>query len=381
MKLNFKYVKLHLASLVPLLLTGCIFFLFLHYWEGIESLISTLVTASYPILTGLVIAFLVNILMVKFEKLLQKRIKSDGARRTVSMISAFVCILAVLTAVIRLVVPQFIDCVGTLVQRAPAAIKNITEHELIKKYVSTDISKNLSSIDWNRVVSQAESILTSGLSSGVSQVMTGFSIVLNLVLGIIFALYFLTGKDRLLSQLGRMLRAYTKPAFHDRVFFFARRLNRSFRSYVGGQCTEAVIFGSLCALGMTLLRLPYATMIGTLAGMCALIPVVGSYIGAVTGFVMIASVSLPQAVEFIIFLIILVQLEGNLIYPRVVGSSVGLSGIWVLAAVTIFGALFGIPGMFIGVPVTSTLYQIIREDLHRREEEELPAAAPKKQIE
>jgi predicted PurR-regulated permease PerM len=149
-------------------------------------------------------------------------------------------------------------------------------------------------------------------------------------------------------------------------------LNDSFHKYIVGQCVEAVILGTLCVLGMLIFRFPYATMIGTLVGFTALIPVAGAYIGAGVGTFMILTVSPMKAVLFLIFIAVLQQVEGNLIYPKVVGSSIGLPGMWVLAAVTVGGSLFGVFGMLVGVPMAAALYRILKNDMHQREAGKLP---------
>ena len=142
-------------------------------------------------------------------------------------------------------------------------------------------------------------------------------------------------------------------------------LDDSFHKYIVGQCVEAMILGLLCALGMLILRLPYAAMIGALIAFTALIPVAGGWIGAGIGAFMILMVSPVQALAFLIFIVILQQLENNLIYPKVVGSSIGLPGIWVLAAVTIGGGMLGVAGMLLGVPLTAAIYRLVREDVHK----------------
>ena len=158
-----------------------------------------------------------------------------------------------------------------------------------------------------------------------------------------------------------------RPKWAKRLLYGLRIFNESFRGYIVGQCTEAVILGVLCVVGMLIFRFPYAGMIGSLVGFTALIPVAGAYIGAAVGAVMILTQSPLKALLFGVFLVILQQLEGNLIYPRVVGRSIGLPALWVLAAVTVGGSLMGIPGMLLGVPITAALYRLIREDMSRRE--------------
>lgn len=185
------------------------------------------------------------------------------------------------------------------------------------------------------------------------------------LIGLIFAIYLLIGKESLISQFSRLMEHYLKPSWNEKVRYVAGIFNDSFHRFIVGQCIEAVVLGLLCILGMSIIRLPYAMMIGTLIGFTALIPVAGAYIGAGVGAFMILTVSPVQALIFLIFIVILQQLEGNLIYPKVVGSSIGLPGVWVLAAVTIGGGVMGISGMLLGVPTAAALYRLLRNDLNK----------------
>ena len=173
-------------------------------------------------------------------------------------------------------------------------------------------------------------------------------------------------KEKLGNQFTRLFKRYIPDKITNKIFYVLGVLNKSFKSFIIGQCTEAVILGVLCMLGMLILRLPYAVMTGCLIGFTALIPIAGAYIGAGVGALMIFTVSPVQSVIFLIYLVILQQIEGNLIYPKVVGSSIGLPGIWVLAAVTVGGGVMGIMGMLVAVPVASAIYQIVREDVNRK---------------
>ena len=170
------------------------------------------------------------------------------------------------------------------------------------------------------------------------------------------------------------MKTYLKPTWYNRLTYFLQTLNSCFHSFVVGQCTEAVILGLLCMTGMMIFQFPYASMVGALIGFTALIPVAGAYIGAGVGAFMIFTVSPIKALLFLLFISILQQLEGNLIYPKVVGSSIGLPGIWVLAAVTIGGGVLGIGGMLLAVPLTATCYQMIRTDVVKRNSLPTPPA-------
>ncbi|HJD30447.1 MAG TPA: AI-2E family transporter, partial [Candidatus Eisenbergiella stercorigallinarum] len=168
------------------------------------------------------------------------------------------------------------------------------------------------------------------------------------------------------SQAKRILRAYLKEKTVREIGRVIRTADDTFSSFIIGQCTEAVILGTLCALGMLVFDFPYAVMIGSFIGVTALIPIVGAYLGAGLGAFMILTVDPLKALLFLIFIVVLQQLEGNLIYPRVVGSSIGLPGMWVLAAVTVGGGLMGIGGMLLGVPLTATAYKLLRSDVNDR---------------
>lgn len=205
----------------------------------------------------------------------------------------------------------------------------------------------------------------------ISAASSFFSSVVAMLVGVIFSIYLLLGKDRLAGQGRRLMSRYLRPSWNRKALYVLGVLNDSFRSYIVGQCLEAVILGTLCTLGMTALRLPYGTMVGTLIAFTALIPVAGAYIGGAVGALMIFSVSPSKALIFIVFLVILQQVEGNLIYPRVVGSSLGLPAIWVLAAVTIGGGILGVAGMLLGVPIAAAVYRLLKDDLNRPQSFEL----------
>lgn len=207
------------------------------------------------------------------------------------------------------------------------------------------------------------SVLLNGVGGAMNAVVSVTSSmvggVISLFMSLIFAIYILLGKERLGSQIHRTMLRFLGEVRCGKVESVLSVIDDCMHSYIVGQCVEAVILGSLCAVGMMLLRLPYALMIGALVGVSALIPIAGAYIGAAVGAVMIFSVSPMQAVVFLVFLVVLQQIEGNLIYPRTVGSSLGLPGIWVLAAVTVGGGVMGVLGMILFVPLTAAAYRLL----------------------
>ena len=192
------------------------------------------------------------------------------------------------------------------------------------------------------------------------------SVIFNLFVSLVFAIYLLAGKEWLAHQGDRLLCTYLPGPFRTKLLHVFHTLDNCFHRFIVGQFMEAVILGILCILGMMLFGFPYAVMIGILVGATALIPVLGAYIGAVVGILMIFTESPFQALMFLIFIVVLQQLENQLIYPRVVGSSIGLPGILVFSAVMVGGSLFGITGILLGIPLTAACYQFLREDLHRR---------------
>jgi len=233
-----------------------------------------------------------------------------------------------------------------------------------------DIMAELAKIDWKSNISKIFDILTSGIGSVfdilISTLTSVFSGIVTAIVSIIFSIYLLSGKERIASQIIRFEKCYLKLSKLKRFNHIVETIKESFESFIVGQCKEAVILGILCSLGMWIFGFPYATMIGALIGFTALIPVAGAYIGAAVGAIMILTESPIKALLFLIFIVVLQQLEGNLIYPKVVGESIGLPGFYVLAAVTIGGGVMGILGMLLGVPLAAAAYKLIGEDINER---------------
>lgn len=357
---------------------ACVFILFLcvTYWIPFVAFLKVLFVAAEPLMLGAFIAFFVNILMVRYEKWFFPKKKSGipaKLRRPLCIVFSFLSIAVVLTAVIWLIVPQLLSCIQLMLNFAskiPGFMKEFVERAQNWDFIPDKVLDYLAAIDWESKIGQFISVVTTGVGDVVNTVaktvMGIISGVITGVLGLIFSIYLLIDKDRLKRQFKKMAESYLPEKVYGKMFYLFSVLNESFRRFIVGQLTEAVILGLLCTLGMLIFRMPYATMIGALIAFTALIPVAGAYIGAITGALMILTVSPAKALMFIIFILVLQQLEGNIIYPKVVGSSIGLPGIWVLVAVTVGGGCFGIVGMLVGVPLFSAVYRIIREDLERK---------------
>jgi len=346
-------------------------YLCITYWKNVSGLFSALFGAASPLLIGCVLAYVVNILMKFYERYyFPKTSKSflRKSRRPVCMVGSFLTVIAIVVLVVSLVLPQLISCVQLLLSELPGAITFVIEKAENLGIFPSNIIASLSEIDWQSRIGSILEAFTSGVGNVMDLVLTAvtsvFSGIVTGLLSTIFAFYLLISKDTLKRQVNRVLQHYLPAVVYEKVIYVATLFDDCFHRYIVGQCTEAVILGLLCTAGMLLLRLPYATMIGALIAFTALIPVAGAYIGAVVGAFMIVTVAPVKALIFLIFILILQQVEGNIIYPRVVGSSLGLPGIWVLAAVTIGGGMLGVPGMLLGVPIASVLYRILQDDLN-----------------
>ena len=356
-------------------------FLAITYWKTVSGFIGMVFGAAAPLFIGAAVAYVVNILMSFYERRFFGKTKNKKLlkiKRPLCMIIAFITLVAVLAIVVWLVLPQFVSAIMLVVDYIPEAVNWIVEQLEKLEYVPQDIIDMLVSIDWNSQIEKIIKAVTSGVGNVMGVVISTVSTVLGGIvtafLSLIFAIYILLDKEKLENQADKIAKKYLKQSWYEKLRYVLYTFSDSFHKYIVGQCTEAVILGGLCAIGMGILGLPYATMIGALVAFTALIPVAGAFIGGGVGAFMILMVNPIQALIFIVYLVVLQQLEGNIIYPKVVGSSMGLPAIWVLAAVTIGGGVMGVMGMLIGVPIAATAYRIIRNDVNGKTEEEIKKA-------
>lgn len=377
-------MKLEWKTCLKIVISIFLLYLGIRYWPDAAHVLATAVSAASPLIVGCGIAYFVNILMRFYERHYFSGAKTGLAarsRRPVCMIAAFLTLLLIVILLINRIVPELISCIGVIISGLTKAIDALVDMLARNHILQEDIAEALNSIDWRSKVGQLLDILTNGAGTVVNALIKAatsvFSQIVTTLIGFVFAIYLLLGKDRLAGQCRRLMNRYLPSSWNRNVLHVLEVLNDSFSRYIVGQCVEAVILGTLCTLGMLVLRLPYATMVGTLIAFTALIPVAGAYIGGAVGALMVFSVSPVKALIFLIFLVILQQVEGNLIYPRVVGSSLGLPAIWVLAAVTVGGGIMGIAGMLLGVPVAAALYRLLKEDVNKPQSSD----ADKKEVE
>ena len=360
------------------------------------SMVVFLVGILRPFIVGGMIAFVINIPMSFFERIFFGKEKEKAkpnkillkGSRGISLIMAYLAVVLVITLVIVTVIPQLAGTILVLTNKIPAFwdrmigelevifAANPALIELLGNYEELEI-------DWkslfNTVVSFLQNGVGSVLGSTFSVASSIISSTVNFFISLIFSIYILVQKEKLGNQFDRVLKAYTSHKVYKSTRRVLSLLHRNFSNFITGQCTEAVILGLMFVVSMTLLRFDYAVMIGVLIAFTALIPIVGAFIGCFVGaFLMLVDDPL-KAFWFVVLFIVLQQVEGNLIYPHVVGNSVGLPSIWVLAAVTVGGSLMGVLGMLIFIPLLSTVYVLLREDVDKKNHEglrEKAAASP-----
>lgn len=353
-------------------------YLCIHYWKNVAGLISSMISAAFPLFVGCCVAYILNILMDFYERLYfpkseKKFIKKS--RRAVCITASFVTLIGIVALVAEIVYPQLASCVRLIIKAVPSAAQTVLAFLEKRDVLPNNVVDIINSIDLNSKITEIVDVLKSGVGNVVNvafKTLTSlFSGIVSMLLGVIFAVYLLSSKEKLCSQCKRMMKNYLHEKWHGKILYVLGVFNDCFRKYIVGQCVEAVILSLLCLLGMLILNLPYAPMISVLMGFTALIPIAGAYIGAGVGAFMIVMVSPIKALVFLIFIVLLQQIEGNVIYPKVVGNSLGLPGIWVLAAVTVGGGIMGIIGMLFSVPTVAAIYRLVQNDIHKREEKAL----------
>lgn len=346
-------------------------------FDGLWFCISILSTFG----AGIAIAFIINIPMSFFERKLFGRVKSERIKRCarpVSLVLSILMIAVAITVVIVGIIPQLIKTISSLGLLIPQTINSVVatlektfyEYPVVLEYLA---KIDISSIDWNGMIGKLIEFFRSGFGSVMTSTVTVAGLVVNAfvkgIIAFIFALYVIVQKERLINQSSRLIHAYFPLHIYKWIRLVVRRLSKNFKNFITGQCVEAIIICVIFVVLLTVMRMPYALLIGVLIAFTSLIPIVGSFVGCIISAFLILMVSPIQAIIFVITFIIVQQLEGNLIYPRVVGNSVGLPAMWVLAAVTIGSSLMGIVGMITFIPLMATAYSLVRYDVNRRNRE------------
>lgn len=345
---------------------GVAFFCALQNLPAVAGAVRWVLGVLSPFLVGGAIAFILNVPMRAIEAHLPSGRRWRSLRRPLALILTLAAVIGVVTLAVCVVSPGIGDAVRSISGQLPAAFQRVQEQltELEAWLPQLETLAADFAVDWKALSEKAVSLVRDwggGLvSSGgvlIGGVVSGVS---TFVIGLVFSFYVLLQKERLSRQGRQILYALFPEPWADRTLEVLRLSNRTFSSFLSGQCVEAVILGTLFVAAMTICRMPYALLVGVLIALTALIPVVGAFIGCVVGALLIAVTNPWQAVGFVVLFLVLQQIEGNLIYPHVVGNSVGLPSIWVLAAVTLGGKLMGIAGMLFFIPLCSVLYALFR---------------------
>lgn len=335
--------------------------LLLNYLSSVYALIR-------PFVIGLCMAYVVNVIMRPIERMWMKALsKCKGKwvkklKRPICLLLSILLIIGIILAVVFLIMPELSDSVASLVSMIPSYADEIEGwwDALSARLVKYGVDLPQFSFETDKLIDFLKDGGTAVINTTLSATTSIVTAVINFVLALVFSVYVLAQKETLKRQSEKVLARIMKPEHKKKLLALLALVNRTFTNFITGQLTEAVIIGALCFIGMAIFSMPYAPAISVLVGFTALIPVFGAFIGTAIGAFLILLVKPIQALWFIVFIIVLQQFEGNLIYPKVVGKSVGLPGIWVLVAVTIGGNAMGVIGMLISVPLCSVLYVLAR---------------------
>jgi predicted PurR-regulated permease PerM len=344
---------------------------------NIKSVLSTfgsIIGILKPFIIAFCMAFILNLPMTFFENkvfnLLDNQ-KSGYARklkRPLSILTTFITVIGLVIALALFVIPELISSISTLLNAVPDYVRSF--EKLINQYISsTEILQNAYDTlmtTWKELLKIVGGLLTTSLTSILTTTISITSGVVNFVLSIVLTIYMLASKETLLYHSKKILYAFVFKPLADKIIRFIRLSNTTFSKFITGQCIEAVILGILCFIGMNIFSMPYSLLVSVLIGVTALIPVFGAFIGTIPSVFLILLINPMQALWFIVFILCLQQFEGNVIYPKVVGNSVGLPAIWVMLAMLVGGSTLGLIGMLIGIPVFSVAYQLIREYTNKR---------------
>lgn len=350
---------------------ACIFFYWLlHETERVKTVWMFIKNLFSPFVVGAALAFVLNVPMRGIERWFSS-VKNKSLRRVVAVLLTFIFIALVLFVVFRLLLPQIIETIENLIERLPVFINGIREQ--VEKFLSDNpqmmewlwANTDLENFDWKSLIDQAVSIAGNSVTmilGGVWKTIAGLSTgIFNAVVSLVFAIYCLFRKEILSRQARRIAYSFLPEKVCDISIRILRLTNATFSNFISGQCLEACILGSLFAISMLIFRMPYIPLVSVLVAVTALVPIVGAFVGCILGAFFILVDNPLQAVWFVVMFLILQQFENNVIYPKVVGKSVGLPGMWVLLAVSIGGELMGVAGMLLMIPLSSVLYTLLRE--------------------
>lgn len=375
----FKKGDHHYLKMMGVIFASILFFVIISNLGIVLGAVKKVTDVFLPLTLGLAIAFIVNMPLKFFEnKLFGKLTRKDGKiwrkiKRPICLILSFAVFLSVIIVLLSFVIPEFIKTCEKFFVALPAAMTNITA--TVSGWLDALHLSSLGpiNIDWSSISTWALDIIGKNqevITSGALGFVTGlFTSLINIILAVVFSVYILASKE----ALGRLMKSFIYSIMRreraKKLISLVVLSNKAFSGFISGQCIEVLLIGILCFIGMLIFKMPYAIMVSCIIAFTAFIPVFGPFIGTAIGAFLILIESPVKALWFVVFIIILQQLESNIIYPKIMGKHVGLPGIWVLISVTIGGGLFGIIGIITSVPICSVLYTLFDRWIKRRLEE------------
>ena len=363
---------------IILLSFAAVLILILMKFDQVWGVLCTGMATVAPVFYGIILAYILNVFVHFFEDIAFKPFQKSTSklwnrvRRPLAVTLAYVVVALVIAFIVAFIIPGLIESMGVLAETAQANVPvyyNNTVAWLTRFAAENDltfIQEFLKGFSWSTLLASVASMTTEFVSSLVGVTINVASGLFTAVMGFIFSIYMLTNKEKLLRGVKSTLLAFLPKTTARKIGQIGSLTNKVFFNFIRGQLTECVILGSLCYVGMSLLQLDYALLISSVVALGALIPILGAYLGAIVGVIILLLVHPIDALIFLIFLLILQQVEGNLIYPRVVGSSIGLPPLWTLFAVVFWGGVLGIPGILFGTPATAVLYRLFRSSVRAR---------------
>lgn len=343
--------------------------------DTVWNVVVTIIDLIKPFIIGVCIAFVLNIPMKFFEEKVVGKLTKERSKlkRPLSLIITIVVLVGLIIGLMTFVIPQLAESCSTLVKNVPEYVdslekfmnKNINSKELLSSDVIQEVYNKILSMGQNiiKIIGQVAGVIVShalDITMGVT------STIINIVMAFIISIYILLSKEKLSNQIKKILYAYMKKENVIRFLKVSKIANIKFTNFVRSQVIEACILGVLCFIGMKICSMPYALLISTIIGVTALVPIFGAFVGAILSAFIVLMVSPIKVILFAIIFVVIQQIEGNLIYPFVVGNSIGLSALWVLFAITVGGNAFGVVGMLIGVPLFGVLYTLISITTNKR---------------
>ena len=373
-QLSIPLTRRTLKYVVLILLAAALVYTIVVRPEQAGEVIAATLSVFSPLIIGLCLAYVVNLLLRHIERFwlfIWKKAKNQKIvlklKRPISLTFSYIIVLGVIFSIVFMFIPAIKIAVLSFVEKIPQYIENVESwyHSAVGFFKKYNFNLPEIALDATRASSIGTDIIAETVTITTS-IVTG---IIDLFLGIVFSVYILFQKENLCRQSKKIVKAFAKPEKAEKILDFASLTNKVFTKFVMGQLVEACIIGVLCFVGMKIFGMPYAEIVSLLVGFTALVPILGAFIGTAIGAFLILLENPLQAFWFIVFIIILQQIDNNLIYPRVVGKSVGLPGLWVLTAVTVGGGMFGILGMLFSVPTCSVLYVLFRRYVNKKNAE------------